>query len=69
MKSLDAKLNDIHSNPSSSKSFIIADAKDADYLTNPQAYKITRRKVDADTRLKLHAVAAGGFAISIVPED
>ena len=48
---------------------IYADAKDADYLTNPQAYKITRRKVDADTRLKLHAVAAGGFAISIVPED
>ena len=46
---------------------IYMDAKDADYLKNPQAYKITRRKVDAETRLKLHAVAAGGFAISIVP--
>ena len=30
MKSLDAKLADIHSNPSGSKAFIIADAKDAD---------------------------------------
>ena len=43
MKSLDAKLNDIHSNPSSSKSFIIADAKDADMAfgikaTGPRGY-------------------------------
>ena len=30
IKSLDAKLADIHSNPSGSKAFIIADAKDAD---------------------------------------
>ena len=30
MKSLDAKLADIHKNPSGSKAFIIADAKDAD---------------------------------------
>jgi len=30
MKSLDAKLADIHANPSGSKAFIIADAKDAD---------------------------------------
>ena len=43
MKSLDVKLNDIHSNPSSSKSFIIADAKDADMAfgikaTGPRGY-------------------------------
>jgi hypothetical protein len=30
IKSLDAKLADIHANPSGSKAFIIADAKDAD---------------------------------------
>ncbi|HJO08760.1 MAG TPA: hypothetical protein QGH16_02850, partial [Verrucomicrobiota bacterium] len=30
MKSLDAKLADIRANPGSSRSFIIADAKDAD---------------------------------------
>jgi hypothetical protein len=30
IKSLDTKLADIHANPSGSKAFIIADAKDAD---------------------------------------
>jgi hypothetical protein len=30
MKSLDAKLSDIHSNPSNSRAFLLADAKDAD---------------------------------------
>jgi alpha-glucosidase len=44
---------------------IYADAPDADYETNPQAYTITRKKVNAKTTLKLHMARAGGFAISI----
>ena len=46
---------------------IYADAKDANYLTNPQAYVITKKKVTAKTYLKVHCVAGGGFAISIKP--
>ena len=44
-----------------------ADAKDADYRTNPQAYTITRRKVDAKTTLRLRSVAGGGYAITLRP--
>ena len=46
---------------------IYADAKDADYRTNPQAYVITKKKVTSKTVLKLHSVAGGGYAISIKP--
>ncbi|MBR1726842.1 MAG: glycoside hydrolase family 97 C-terminal domain-containing protein, partial [Muribaculaceae bacterium] len=46
---------------------IYADARDADYRTNPQAYTITRRKVDAKTTLRLRSVAGGGYAITIRP--
>ncbi len=46
---------------------IYADAKNADYRTNPQAYTISRKKVDSKTRLKLKTVPGGGFAISIRP--
>ena len=46
---------------------IYADAKNADYRTNPHAYVITKKKVDAKTVLKLHSVAGGGYAISIKP--
>ena len=46
---------------------IYADAKDADYRNNPQAYVITKKKVTAKTLLKLHSAAGGGFAISIKP--
>lgn len=46
---------------------VYADAKDADYKTNPQAYTITRRKVDSKTRLKIKTVPGGGFAISLKP--
>lgn len=45
---------------------IYADAKDADYKTNPQAYKITKQKVTNKTKLKMTSAAGGGFAISIV---
>ncbi len=44
---------------------IYADAPDADYETNPQAYTITRKTVTAKTTLKLHMARAGGFAISL----
>lgn len=46
---------------------IYADAKDAHYQTNPQAYVITRKKVDSKTRLKLKAAPGGGYAISLRP--
>ncbi len=46
---------------------IYADAKEADYKTNPQAYTITRKKVDSKSRLKIHTVPGGGFAISLKP--
>jgi glucan 1,4-alpha-glucosidase len=45
---------------------IYADAKDADYKTNPQAYKITKQKVTNKSKLKMTSAAAGGYAISIV---
>ena len=44
---------------------IYADAPDADYETNPQAYTINRKKVNAKTTLKLRMARAGGFAISL----
>lgn len=45
---------------------VYADAPDADYKTNPQAYTITKGLVTAKSILKLHSVAGGGYAISIV---
>lgn len=45
---------------------IYADAKDAHYKTNPQAYKISTKNVTSKSTLKLKSAAGGGFAISIV---
>ena len=45
---------------------VYADAPDADYKTNPQSYTITKGLVTAKSVLKLHSVAGGGYAISIV---
>ena len=45
---------------------VYADAKDAHYKTNPQAYVIKRGVVTAKSVLKLTAAAGGGYAISIV---
>ena len=45
---------------------IYADAKDADYKTNPQAYTITKQKVTDKSKLKMTSAAGGGYAISIV---
>lgn len=46
---------------------IYADAPDAAIGSNPQAYRITKKKVDSRTRLDLTSVRGGGFAISIKP--
>ena len=47
------------------KATIYADAKNADWQTNPKAYTITKQKVNAKTKLKLTAAKGGGYAISI----
>ena len=46
---------------------IYADAKDADYETNPKAYTITKRIVKKGDVLKLQQARGGGFAISLIP--
>ena len=45
---------------------IYADAKTADYKTNPQAYTITKQKVTNKSKLTIKTAVAGGFGISIV---
>ena len=47
------------------EAIIYADAKDASWDKNPQAYTITRKQVSSRTKLTLKAVAGGGYAISI----
>jgi len=47
---------------------IYADAKDADYRKNPQAYVISKKTVTARSVLTLRAAAGGGYAISIMPK-
>ena len=44
---------------------IYADAKDASWDKNPQAYTITKKKVTNKTKLNLKAAVGGGYAISI----
>ncbi len=44
---------------------IYADAKDASWDKNPQAYTITKKKVTSKTKLTLKAAVGGGYAISI----
>jgi hypothetical protein len=45
---------------------IYADATDAHYKTNPQAYKITKQKVTYKSKLQLTTAPGGGYGISIV---
>lgn len=45
---------------------IYADASDAHYKTNPQAYKITKQIVTYKSKLKLTTAPGGGYGISIV---
>lgn len=44
---------------------IYADAPDADYETNSQAYTITKKTVTSKSVLKMRMARSGGFAISI----
>ncbi len=46
---------------------IYADAPDADYATNPEAYVISTRDVSASTILPMHMARGGGFAIRLQP--
>ncbi len=45
---------------------IYADAKDAHYEKNPQAYTITKRVVKKGDTLRLHEAPGGGFAVSLM---
>jgi alpha-glucosidase len=47
------------------EAIIYADAKDADWLKNPQAYTITRKTVTNTSRLTLRAAVGGGYAVSL----
>ena len=49
------------------EAIIYADADDAHCATNPQAYKISKKKVNAKTKLKMKAAPGGGYAISLKP--
>ena len=44
---------------------IYADAKDASWDKNPQAYTITQKTLTNKSKLNLHAASGGGYAISI----
>ncbi|WP_460683791.1 glycoside hydrolase family 97 C-terminal domain-containing protein, partial [Niabella aquatica] len=44
---------------------IYADAKDADYKTNPQAYTIRKGIISSRSKIQLKSVPAGGYAISL----
>lgn len=44
---------------------LYADAPDANYRTNPEAYTIRTGKVTAKSKLKVEMAAGGGFALSI----
>lgn len=48
---------------------IYADAKDADYRTNPQAYTITTKRVTSKSKLSLHQAPSGGYAITLRPAE
>ena len=47
---------------------IYADAKDAHFKTNPQAYTIRKMEVTSKTKLTQKSAPGGGYAISIVPK-
>ena len=45
---------------------LYADAKDAHYKTNPQAYTITQMKITNKSKLTQRSAPGGGYAISII---
>ena len=46
---------------------IYSDAKDADYLKNPQVYNIRKVVVTSKSKLEQLSVPGGGYAITIIP--
>lgn len=46
---------------------VYADAPDADYATNPEAYEITRKEVTSTSVMDMRMARGGGFAISLKP--
>ena len=46
---------------------IYADAKGANYKTNPEVYTIRKVQVKKGSKLSLTSAPGGGFAISILP--
>lgn len=61
-REFDVKLDFLE--PGKYEATVYADAADAHYLTNPQAYVIEKQIVDADSTLHLRMAAGGGFGIS-----
>jgi hypothetical protein len=47
------------------EAIVYGDAKNADYINNPQAYEIKKIKVTSKTKLKQNLATSGGFAISV----
>ncbi len=45
---------------------LYADAKDADYKTNPTAYQIKKGLVTSKTKLSVREARSGGFALSLI---
>ncbi|MFI3285934.1 MAG: glycoside hydrolase family 97 protein [Rikenellaceae bacterium] len=45
---------------------VYADAKDADYETNPTAYRVEKGKVTSKSKISVDMARSGGFAISII---
>jgi len=48
---------------------VYADASDAHYKTNPQAYEIKKYRVNSKSKLAQKSVPGGGYAISIMEAD
>lgn len=46
---------------------IYQDGDDADYINNPQSYKIEKKKVTSRTKLPVKMARSGGYAISLNP--
>ena len=64
-RTLEVKLNFLEAGQNY-KAEIYRDGEDADYLTNPQSYKIEIKDVNAETTLKLVLAPGGGQAIRFV---
>ncbi len=46
---------------------IYEDGKEADYVNNPQSYNIYKKVVTSKTKIPVHLVRSGGYAISLTP--